>query len=194
MQKPKLLLERTPSTYPWDLREITSSRDTMEKVKGKQMSAHRQIKRAINLVLEQTLNTPSHFSTITPSSHLFCKYLHNSYTVYKPNVFWIQGHLPAFMQWMLVEWTKVELENKTFFVSFSRVCNFWAHLGFLWTQSITYLAVKKEDIKKKFKTTTTNNNNKNNNNKKNKNKKQNKKKWGHREINRHTDGTRKYHA
>ena len=70
----------------------------MEKVKGKQMSAHRQIKRAINLVLEQTLNTPSHFSTITPSSHLFCKYLHNSYTVYKPNVFWTQGHLPAFTQ------------------------------------------------------------------------------------------------
>lgn len=66
--------------------------------------------------------------------------------------------------------TKVDLENKTFFVSFSRVCNSWAHLGFLWTQSITYLAVKKEDIKKKFKTTTTNNNNKSNNNKKNKNK------------------------
>jgi hypothetical protein len=34
-------------------------------------------------------------------------------------------------------------------VSFSRVCNFWAHLGFLWTQSITYLAIKNEDIKKK---------------------------------------------
>jgi hypothetical protein len=67
--------------------------------------------------------------------------------------------------------TKVELENKTFFVSFSRVCNSWAHLGFLWTQSITYLAVKKEDIKKNSKpppptTTTTNNNNNNNNNNK----------------------------
>ena len=49
---------------------------------------------------------------------------------------------------MLVGQTKVELENKIFFVSFSRVCNSWAHLGFLWTQSITYLAVKKEDIKK----------------------------------------------
>jgi hypothetical protein len=72
---------------------------------------------------------------------------------------------------MLVGRTKVELENKTFFVSFSRVCNSWTHLGFLWTQSITYLAIKNEDIKKKNpkpplpttttkKTTTTNNNNK----------------------------------
>ena len=52
---------------------------------------------------------------------------------------------------MLVGQTKVELENKTFFVSFSRVCNSWAHLGFLWTQSITYLAIKNEDIKKKRK-------------------------------------------
>jgi hypothetical protein len=34
-------------------------------------------------------------------------------------------------------------------VSSSRVCNFWAHLGFLWTQSITYLAIENEDIKKK---------------------------------------------
>ena len=62
------------------------------------------------------------------------------------------------------------------FVSFSRVCNSWAHLGFLWTTSITYLAIKNEDIKKKnpkppppppttTKTTTTTN----------KNKKQNKK-------------------
>ena len=47
-------------------------------------------------------------------------------------------------------------------MSFSRVCNSWAHLGFLWTQSITYLAIKNEDIKKKKSktTTTTNNNNK----------------------------------
>ena len=34
-------------------------------------------------------------------------------------------------------------------MSFSRLCSSWAHLGFLWTQSITYLAIKNEDIKKK---------------------------------------------
>ena len=53
------------------------------------------------------------------------------------------------MQWVLDGRTKFELENKFFFVSFSRLCNSWAHLGFLWTQSITYLAIKNEDIKKK---------------------------------------------
>ena len=36
-------------------------------------------------------------------------------------------------------------------MSFSRLCNSWAHLGFLWTQNITYLAIKNEDIKKKKK-------------------------------------------
>ena len=62
---------------------------------------------------------------------------------------------------MLVGQTKVELENKTFFVSFSRVCNSWAHLGFLWTQSISYLAIKNEDIKRKERKNKTNNNNNN---------------------------------
>jgi hypothetical protein len=37
-------------------------------------------------------------------------------------------------------------------VSFSRFCNFWAHLDFLWTQSIIYLAIKNEDTQKKEKT------------------------------------------
>ena len=59
-------------------------------------------------------------------------------------------------------------------MSFSRVCNSWAHLGFLWTQSITYLAIKNEDIKKKSKTNN-NNNTQQQKEKKNKNKKQNKK-------------------
>jgi hypothetical protein len=85
----------------------------MEKVKGKQRSGHRQIKLAIKLVLEHSLPT-AHFSTIKPSSHLFCKYSHNSYTVYKPSVFWTQDHLPAFKQWVLDGRTKFELENKTF--------------------------------------------------------------------------------
>ena len=82
---------------------------------------------------------------------------------------------------MLVGRTKVELENKTFFVSFSRVCNSWAHLGFLWTQSITYLAIKNEDIKKKNPkpppppTTTTKKKKKKKKKQTNKNKKQNKK-------------------
>ena len=53
-------------------------------------------------------------------------------------------------------------------MSFSRVCNFWAHLGFLWTQSISYLAIKNEDIKRKERKTKTNNNNNNRNKQTNK--------------------------
>ena len=60
------------------------------------------------------------------------------------------GSLASIQSVNAVGQTKVELENKTFFVSFSRVCNSWAHLGFLCTQSITYLAIKNEDTQKKI--------------------------------------------
>ena len=78
-------------------------------------------------------------------------------------------------------------------MSFSRVCNFWAHLGFLWTQSITYLAIKNEDIKKKRKK---NQNHHHQQQQKNKANKQTNKqtKLEHPEINRQTYGTRKYHG
>ena len=49
-----LLLLSSKTACPWDLREKTSSRETMEKVKGKQRSGHRQLRVAIKLVLEQT--------------------------------------------------------------------------------------------------------------------------------------------
>ena len=50
----------------------------MEKVKGKQMSAHRQIKLAIKLVLEQTLITPSPTSVLL---HLLVTFSVNIYTI-----------------------------------------------------------------------------------------------------------------
>jgi hypothetical protein len=42
--------DNSPGACPWDLREITSSRETMEKVEGKL----RQLRLAMKLVLEQT--------------------------------------------------------------------------------------------------------------------------------------------
>ena len=71
----------------------------MEKVKGKQMSGHRQIKLAIKLVLEQTLITPP----ISGLLHLLVTFSVNIYTIPMLYInpiffFWIQGHLPAFMQ------------------------------------------------------------------------------------------------
>ena len=49
----------------------------MEKVKGKQMSGHRQIKLAIKLVLEQTLITPP----ISGLLHLLVTFSVNIYTI-----------------------------------------------------------------------------------------------------------------
>ena len=71
----------------------------MEKVKGKQRSGHRQLRLAIKLVLEQTPIKPPPTSVLFHPLLPFSVNIHTipNYTVYKPNVFWTQGHLPAFM-------------------------------------------------------------------------------------------------
>jgi hypothetical protein len=82
--------------------KTTNSRETMEK--GKQRSGHRQLLLAIKLVLEQTpINPPTPLPLQYYSFHPLLPFSVNihtipNYTVYKPNVFWTQGHLPAFMQ------------------------------------------------------------------------------------------------
>ena len=72
----------------------------MEKVKGKQRSGHRQLRLAIKLVLEQTPINPPPASVLFHPLLPFSVNIHTipNYTVYKPNVFWTQGRLPAFTQ------------------------------------------------------------------------------------------------
>ena len=75
----------------------------MEKVKGKQRSGHRQLRLAIKLVLEQTPINPPPASVLFHPLLPFSVNIHiiSNYTVYKPNVFWTQGRLPAFTQEVL---------------------------------------------------------------------------------------------
>jgi hypothetical protein len=67
---------------------------------------------------------------IPPSTPLFCKYSHYSYTVCKPNVFWAQGRLPAFTQWVLGGRTEFELVNKRLFCKLQQTLQFLGSRGF----------------------------------------------------------------
>ena len=70
-----LMSRETPRACPWGLREIRSSRETMEKVKVKQRSGHRQLQLALKLVLEPIKPLPPTSVLFHPLLPLFLYYI-----------------------------------------------------------------------------------------------------------------------